>query len=117
MSSLYHSQATRNYEKCKSESKKLWGRAKLDKSFDALKEKGIMKPTEGDREAFADLDPDYLAMKEGESYWKALSFFLWTKVETFQSAHDDAKKIYSQTEDPRGSVSSMPSTKENYRNE
>lgn len=112
--SLYHSQSIRNYEKCRDESKKLWAVAKLDKSFKALQEKGIAKPTEGDRECFADMDDDYLRMRDAEAYWKALSYYLHTKVDTYQAAHDDAKKIYSQLQEPMGSRSAMPSTKEQY---
>jgi hypothetical protein len=110
--SLYHSQALRNYERCKDEAKKLWAMAKLDKSFAALHAKGITKPTEGDRECFADQDEAYLKMREAEAYWKALAVLLGVKVDTYQSAHDDAKKIYDKTEEPRGSISGLPSTKD-----
>ena len=112
--SLYHSQAIRNYERCRDESKKLWAVAKLDKSFAALREKGIVKPTEGDRECYADCDEDYLKMREAEAYWKSLSILLGVKVDTYQAAHDDAKKIYDKTEEPRGSSKGLPSTKERY---
>lgn len=112
VASNFHCHAIRNYENCRDMAKKLWAVAKLEKSYEALKLKGITKPTEGDREAFADMDEDYLRMRNEEAYWKSLSILLGVKVETYQAAHDDAKKIYDKLKEPAGSVSGLASTRE-----
>ena len=47
--------------------------------------------------------------KAKEDCYKALSVLMGNKVDKFQSAHDDAKKIYDQSKDSRASITSLPS--------
>lgn len=82
--------------------------AKLDKAAELLEKKGL-KSTDSNMTAMADRDRDYIEACNTEAYWKAWEKYLKDKVETLQAAHDDAKKIYGNTYEPRGGVSSLPS--------
>lgn len=104
----YHSQAIFEYETAKKKAKQKYSIAKLDKADAYLRAKGI-KPTDGARESYADMDDDYLAAAQLEAKWKAIAEYLKNKVEIFQRAHDDAKKIFDKTNEPKGSISALPS--------
>lgn len=113
LAAAYHAKAVFEFEQAKDQSKKVWAVAKLDRAPAILQAKGV-KITDGNCEAYADQDSEYLAARNLEAYWKALAIYLDKKVEKFTSAHDDAKKIYDKTSEPRGSTLGLPSTAGTY---
>jgi len=104
----FHAKAIFEFEQAKTNAKKVWAVAQLDRAPTILAAKGI-KTTDGNCEAYADQDPEYLAAKNMEAYWKALAIYLEKKVEKFTSAHDDSRKIFDKTADPKGSSLGLPS--------
>lgn len=103
----FHAKAVFEFEQAKDISKKVWAVAKLDRAPAVLQTKGL-KVTDGNCEAYADQDAEYMAARNVEAYWKALAIYLDKKVEKFTSAHDDAKKIYDKTADPKGASLGLP---------
>jgi len=97
------------HEQARDKSKKAKSIARLDKSKEGLALKG-QKPTDKAIEAYSEQDPDYLSARTTEAYYKSLEAFLKMKVDKFQSAHDDVKKIYDRTKEPAGSITGAPST-------
>lgn len=107
-SSKLHANAICKYELAHRERKKVYAICKFDRAPNELKIRNI-RYSDSAAGSWADQDIEYLKACEQESFWKALEKFYRDKVDTFQSAHDDAKKIYSNTQDPRGSISGLPS--------
>lgn len=103
----FHAKAIFEFEQAKTNAKKVWAVAKLDRAPAILTAKGV-KTTDGNCEAYADQDPEYLVAKNAEAYWKALAIYLEKKVEKFTSAHDDSRKIFDKTSDPKGSSLGLP---------
>ena len=64
----------------------------LDRAGDYLKQKGIKDSAEA-RKKYIDIDPDVIAAKNEKARTAALIVFLRGKVQGFQKAHDDVKKI------------------------
>jgi hypothetical protein len=104
---LYH-KAIYQYERAKDKSAQMRAIAFLDRAKDILEEKELRVNEEGMKQC-AMRDPDYLLARDVEAYLRALVEYLSEKVQTFQNAHDDAKKIYDQSKILGGSISSAPS--------
>jgi hypothetical protein len=96
------------YEQSVVSSKAVKGRLRLDSAPGELKRREI-KVTEDAITAYVESHPEYLKEMELVSYYKALMNFLYQKVEKFERAHDDARKIYDGTRERFGSVTSLPS--------
>ncbi len=66
--------------------------AYLDKASDFLKSKD-MKDTQKAREAYVDMDPDVIRMRELRAKTEAMVTFLKNKLRSFQDAQHAVKKI------------------------
>ena len=97
-----------DYERAKNRRKEAEAVAYLEKSEEYLKTKGL-KSTDGAKQHYVQIDPEFQKAKNEEDCLKALVTLFESKVFKFQAAHDDAKKIYDQSKDPRGSLPSIPS--------
>lgn len=111
LANSFYCRVLMDYEMSKDRSAKAKAVAYLDTAPEWL-EKRNRKVTDEGCKQYALIDPIYLKSREEESCLKALTEFLKNKMEKFQSAHDDSKKIYDQTRDPRGTASSLPSGKD-----
>jgi len=108
LANSFYCRVMMDYEMSKDRSAKAKAIAYLDTAPEWLDKRNRKATDEGCKQ-YALIDPNYLKSREEEACLKALTEFLKNKMEKFQSAHDDAKKIYDQTRDPRGSVSGLPS--------
>lgn len=97
-----------DHEGARDRSRKAAAVAYLDTAQEWLKARD-RKTTDEACKQYVNIDPLYLSAREEESCLKALAEFLKNKMDKFQSAHDDAKKIYDQTRDPRGSLTGAAS--------
>lgn len=97
-----------DYERAKKKAKEEYAVAYLERSNDYMT-KNNLKSTDETKKQYCEIDRGYQVAKDQENFLKALLTLLEGKVYTFQSAHDDAKKIYDSTRDPRGSLPAMPS--------
>ena len=92
--------ARKKYEDAKTEAKHQEAKAKLER-FTAYYEAnkatlGALKDSSSLRDAYVDLDQDYMDAKERVNALQALTAYLDNKTESYRMAHDDAKKIYGQ---------------------
>lgn len=108
MANSFYCRVMMDHEGARDRSKKMGAIAYLDKSLDYLKAHD-RKATDEACKQYVFIDADYTAARDEEACLKALTEFLKNKIDKFQSAHDDAKKIYDQTRDPRGSMTGAPS--------
>ena len=106
--SSYHAKAMFEYESAKDRASKEKAVAYLERAPAWLESHG-RKVTEEACKRYSDMDQKYLEAREIESYLKSLVTFLYHKLEKFQCAHDDSKKIFDKTSEPFGSKSSLPS--------
>lgn len=109
MAGQVFARAAYEYEQAKDMAKRRYSIVRLDYAPTILKERGL-RVNEAGMDSVADQDQEYLQAKNKEAYYKAMMSFYKMKVDKFQRAHDDAKKIYDQSKDPRGSMSAMPSS-------
>lgn len=108
LANTFYCRVMMDFEMAKDRSAKAKALAYLDTAPEWLEKKGRKVTDEGCKQ-YALIDTQYLKSREEEACLKALTEFLRNKMEKFQSAHDDAKKIYDQTRDPRGSTVALPS--------
>lgn len=108
ITSRFYANAVYRYEKAHADKKAQHAIAKFERSQAFLEKKGI-RYSEAASSAYADMDQDYQKVCEEEAYWLALKEYFNNLVFKFQSAFEATKRIYDQTKDPRGSVSSLPS--------
>lgn len=106
--SSYYSKSMFDLEQAKNRTKEENALAYLERSEDYIKLKGL-KSTDETKKQYVQIDSQYKAAKDREDYAKALTIYLGNKVDRFQSAHDDAKKIFDAARDPRGSKGALPS--------
>jgi hypothetical protein len=106
--SSYHAKVMFEYEQARDASNKAKSIAYLERAPQWLEQRS-RKVTEEACKRYSEMDQDYLAAREIESYLKSLLAFLTHKLDKFQCAHDDAKKIFDKTSDPMGSRGSLPS--------
>lgn len=111
LSNTFYCRVMMDFEMAKDRSAKAKAIAYLDTATEWLEKRGRKVTDEGCKQ-YALIDAQYLKAREEEACLKALTEFLKNKMEKFQSAHDDAKKIYDQTRDPRGSITGMASGKD-----
>jgi hypothetical protein len=97
-----------DYEQSKKTRKEAEAIAYLEKSVDYLKARNI-KETDAAKNAYVQIDDAAKGAKDVEDMLKALLTMFEHKIASFQAAHDDAKKIYDSTKDPRGGLPSIPS--------
>lgn len=109
--SALYCQAIYEYERAKHEVRTQAAIAYIERSEDYLKNRSI-KVTEEAKKHYINIDAAYAQAKTLEDYYRALTTFLGNKVDKFQSAHDDAKKIFDASRDPRGSLPGLPSGKD-----
>jgi len=102
---------TFDYEQAKTKTKEAYSIAILDKADGEL-EKRKLKSTEENRKAVALLDADYRTSKNQEDLLKALVTLMENKLSRYEHAHNDVKKIYDKSPEPRGSSGSLPSSKD-----
>jgi anion-transporting ArsA/GET3 family ATPase len=106
LASKHYSNAKFNFSKAKNEAKKAWSLAKLDRAKPELTKRGL-KMTDANSDAYAEMDPEYMAAKERQDYFESLSEYMLSKMWMFQNAHADVQAIFRQTADPVGSIRSM----------
>jgi len=111
LANSFYCRVMMDFELAKDRAAKAKAIAYLDTAPDWL-EKRNRKVTDEGCKQYALIDTQYLKAREEEACLKALTEFLRNKMEKFQSAHDDAKKIYDQTRDPRGSLTGLASGKD-----
>lgn len=116
LAAQYYARASYEWQSAKDLAKRRYSVVRLDYAPEILKEKGL-RVTEAAMDAVADQDQEYLKIKNKEAYFKAMMNFMAHKVDKFQSAHDDAKKIFDQSRDPRGSLPAAPSSMPDYSSE
>jgi hypothetical protein len=104
----YHAKVMFEYESAKDKSAKEKAIAHLERAPVWLEQHG-RKVTEAACGMYSDTDINYLEAREVEAYLKSLLTFLTHKLEKFQCAHDDSKKIFDKSTEPLGSRSSLPS--------
>ena len=95
------------YEQAKNRTKEAFAIAYLDKSEEYLKARSI-KPTDEAKKQYVQIDEAYKKAKDSEDALKAFMTLMSNKMDALQSAHDDAKKVFDQGRDPRGSTLAMP---------
>jgi hypothetical protein len=113
LAAQYYARASYESQLAKDMAKMKYSIARLDYAPSILKTRSL-RVNEGNMDSVADQDQNYLQARNREAYFKAMATFLGHKVEKFQSAHDDAKKIFDQSKDPRGSLPAAPSSKPDY---
>lgn len=99
----YLSRVTYEYEKAKDQSRRKSSLAYLEKASDYLLKRG-RKITEEACKRYAEIDEEYLKARDNEIYYKVLTEYMKMKLDYFSNAHDDAKKIYGESEDGYGSI-------------
>ena len=111
LANSFYCRVMMDFEMTKDRAAKAKAVAYLDTAPEWLEKRGRKVTDEGCKQ-YALIDSQYLKAREEEACLKALTEFLRNKMEKFQSAHDDAKKIYDQTRDPRGSLTGLASGKD-----
>lgn len=109
LSSKLYTGALYKYELAIVQSKAIRAYLMLDEASSALTAKSL-RINEENMKAFAESDARFLASKEEEAYYCAMSTHLNQKHEKFKRAHDDAKEVFRTNRNPHGSATSMPST-------
>ena len=95
------------YEQAKNNTKEAYAIAYLEKSEEYLKVRNI-KPTDEAKKQYVQIDESYKGAKDKEDALKALMTLMSNKMDALQAAHDDAKKVFDQSRDPRGSAMALP---------
>lgn len=108
LASGFYAKILFEYEQAKNETKEKYALAYLEKAEDYALRRNL-KLTDEIRKQYAMTDQSYKDAKAKEDCYKALSILMGNKVDKFQSAHDDAKKIFDQSRDARGSITALPS--------
>lgn len=109
--SSYYCRLIYDHEQAKNRTKTEYALSYLERSQVYIREKGL-KDTDETKKQYVQIDEAYMKAKDIEDMLKALVTLMGNKVDKFQSAHDDAKKIFDSTRDPRGSLPSIPSGKD-----
>lgn len=108
LASGFYAKVLFDFEQAKNEAKEKYAIAYLEKAEDYAKARGL-KLTDEIRKQFAQTDHSYKESKAKEDCYRALVTLMGNKVDKFQAAHDDAKKIFDSMRDPRGSTVALPS--------
>lgn len=111
LTSTFYCKLLLDYERAKNKTKEENALAYLERSQDYIKNRGL-KDTDETKKQYVQIDPRYKQAKDQEDMLKALVTLIGNKVDKFQAAHDDTKKIYDQTRDPRGYGASLPSKRD-----
>ncbi len=108
LASSYYCRLLFDYEQAKNRTKTEFALAYLERSEDYIKTRGL-KATDETKKQYVAIDASYNKAKDTEDRLKALVTLLGNKLDKFQSAHDDAKKIFDVSRDPSGSRPAIPS--------
>lgn len=111
LSSSYYCRLMFDYEQARNKTKEEYALAYLERSETYIRERNL-KATDETKKNYVLIDRRYQEAKDREDMLKALVTLMGNKVDKFQAAHDDAKRIYSQAGDPRGSLPGLPSSKD-----
>jgi len=111
VTSSYYCKLMYQYEQAKNKTKIEFALSYLERSQGYIKANGL-KDTDETKKQYVQIDAAYNAAKDNEDMLKALVTLMGNKVDKFQSAHDDVKKIFDSARDPRGSLPSIPSGKD-----
>lgn len=111
LASSFYCRLLYDFEQSKNKTKEACAIAYLERSEQYLKEKGI-KSTDEAKKQYVQIDADYKKAKDRQDMYEALMVLMKNKVDKFQSAHDDVKKIFDSTRESRNSISSLPSGKD-----
>lgn len=106
--SSYYCRLMFDYEQARNKTKQEYALAYLERSEIYIKDKGL-KSTDETKKQFVAIDRRYQEAKDREDMMKALVTLMGNKTDKFQALHDDAKKIFDSTRDPRGSITGLPS--------
>lgn len=106
--SSYYCRLMYDFEQAKNRTKMEIALSYLERSREYIR-KNELKDTDETKKQYVQIDTQYNKAKDVEDMLKALVTLMGNKVDKFQSAHDDVKKIFDSTRDPRGSLPSMPS--------
>lgn len=111
IASKLYAGALYRYEMSIAKSKAVRAVMMLDEASSVLVAKSL-RVNEENMKAFAESSSAYLEAKEEESYYSAISMHLKQKVEKFQRAHDDARKIFESNRNLYGSSAAASSNAE-----
>lgn len=109
LAAQYYARASYEGQQARDMAKMKYAIARLDYAPSILKARGL-RVSSDNMDSVADQDKSYLQARNREAYFKSMATFLGHKVDKFQKAHDDAKKIFDQSKDPRGSLPAAPSS-------
>jgi len=108
LASSFYCKLLFDYEQARNRTKTEYALAYLERSEDYIKSRNL-KSTDETKKQYVSIDKQYQSAKDQEDMLKALTTLMENKVYKFQSAHDDAKKIFDSLREPRGSVSGAQS--------
>ena len=109
--SSYYCKLIFDLEQARNRTKTEYALSYLERSQEYIKFKGL-KDTDETKKQYVQIDRAYQAAKDHEDMLKALATLLGNKVDKFQTAHDDAKKIFDSSRDPRGSLPAVPTSRD-----
>lgn len=107
----YYADASYLYEKAADQARKEKALAYLERAPGALKLLD-RKPTDEGCKMYVETDDKYRMARDKEIYFQTLAEYIKHKIYLFQSAHDDAKKIYDQMGEAFGGRTGLPSTRD-----
>jgi hypothetical protein len=108
MASSYYCKLMFEHEQARNKAKEAAAIAYLERSEVYLKERGV-KSTDESKKQYIQIDVTYKKAKDKQDMYEALMILMRNKVDKFQAAHDDVKKIYDGTRETGRSSTSVPS--------